>query len=249
MSLELAVFTGLWYWFSGGAVGYTLHAVLKQPIVMAFPIGLIMGDVATAMMIGAAIELVYLGMVAAGANIPADECLAGVIAIPIALQTGIEPSMAVTLAIPFGVLGVFVDQLRRIINAVFVHRADKYALDSNTRGIWYCALVYPMLVGFILRFPPVFVANLFGASVVERFMDTVPEWILHGLSVAGGVLPALGFAIVLFVIGRRNLIPFFIIGFFLVAYFEIEIMAAAIFGACIAFLAVFMKKETGEGTA
>lgn len=247
MSFTLAVFTGLWYWLGQSKLGYTLHAVLCQPIVMALPIGLLMGDVKNAMIIGAAIEVVYLGMVAAGANLPADECLAGVIAIPIALQTGMDPSMAVTLAVPFGVLGVFVDQLRRIINAVFVHWADKYAAVANTKGIWLCAFLYPMLLGLILRFPPVFVANLYGASVVEKTMDLVPEWILHGLTVAGGVLPALGFAIVIFVIGRRNLIPFFIIGFFLVAYFDIEIMAAAIFGACIAVLTVFLPKEEAGG--
>ncbi|AYV72660.1 MULTISPECIES: PTS mannose/fructose/sorbose/N-acetylgalactosamine transporter subunit IIC [Niallia] len=247
MVFTLALFTGLWYWFNAGAVGYTFHYVLKQPVVMALPIGLIMGDVSTALMVGAAIELVYIGLVAAGANLPADEALAGVIAIPIALQTNMSPEMAVTFAIPFGVLGVFLDQLRRTINATFVHMADKYALVNNIKGIWMAALVYPMLIGFLLRFPPVFIANFYGSKVVEQFISAIPEWILHGLSVAGGALPALGFAITIYVIGRKFLIPFFIIGFFLVAYFDIEIMAAAIFGVCIALLAVFMKKETNEG--
>ena len=245
MEFGLALFTGLWYWFWAGAPGYTFHYVFKQPIVMALPIGLIMGDVPTAMKIGASVEMVYIGMVAAGANLPADECLAGVIAIPIALKAGINPETAVTLAIPFGILGVFMDQLRRTINVSFGHKADKYALEGDTKGIGRCAILYPMLVGFLLRFPPVFIANLYGPELVERFIESIPQWLLHGFSVAGGLLPALGFAITIFVIGKNNLIPFFILGFFLVKYLEINIMAAAIFGTCIALLIVLMKRENG----
>jgi len=247
MSFGLALLTGLWYWFFYLLPGYTLQTVFGQPIVMALPIGLILGDVPTAMKIGAAIETVYMGMIAPGANIPADECLAGLIAIPIALKAGIDPETAVTLAIPFGILGVFLDQLRRTINVHFGHKADQYALEGNTKGIGRCAILYPMLVGILLRFPPVFVANLYGPGLVEALIESIPEWILHGVSIAGGLLPALGFAITIFVIGKRNLIPFFIIGFFLVKYLELNIMAAAIFGTCIALLVVLMKNdERGE---
>jgi D-glucosaminate-specific PTS system IIC component len=215
---------------------------------MALPIGLIMGDVPTAMAVGASIELVYMGMVAAGSNMPADECLAGLIAIPIALQTGMDPQMAVTFAIPFGILGVFVDQARRTINAGFAHLADKYAQNANTKGIYMCAFVWPMLLGFFLRFPPVFLANYYGADAVQGFLNIIPEWILHGLSVAGGILPALGFAIIIFIIGKPKLLPFFIIGFFLVQYLQLSIMASAIFGTCIALLIIFLRKpENSEG--
>ena len=116
------------------------------------------------MMIGASVEMVYLGMVAAGANIPADECLAGVIAIPIALQSGIDPGTAVTLAIPFGLLGVFQDQIRRTIQASFAHRADRAALEGNDKEIGRCAITYPLILGFLLRFPLVFLAVFFGGS-------------------------------------------------------------------------------------
>ena len=245
MSFGLATFTALLHWLAMGKLGYTFQAVLRQPVVMALPIGLIMGDLSSAMKIGAAINILYIGMVAAGSNLPADEGFAGVIAIPIAVQTGMDTAVAVTLAVPFGVLGVFLDQIRRTINAGFAHRADKHAADANIKGIWYCAVLYPLILTFFLRFPPVFIANLYGASVVEGFINVMPDWTLHGLSVVGGVLPALGFAITVLIIGKGKLIPFFIIGFFMVQYFAIDIMAAAIFGTCIALLVVLMK--TGKG--
>jgi D-glucosaminate-specific PTS system IIC component len=245
-TLVLALFTGFWYWLGQSKLGYTFHWWICQPIVMALPIGLILGDVGTAMIIGASIELVYMGMVAAGSNLPADECLAGLIAIPIALQTGMDPQMAVTFAIPFGVLGVFVDQARRTINAGFAHMADKHAEGANFKGIYFCAFVWPILIGFVLRFPPVFIANYYGASAVESFLNVIPAWVLHGLSVAGGILPALGFAIIIFIIGKAKLLPFFIIGFFLVQYLQLNIMAAAIFGTCTALLIILFKNINGD---
>lgn len=71
-------------------VGYTLQHIFCQPLVMAVPFGLIMGDLSTALIIGAGIEMMYVGLVTNGGNIPADECLAGVVAIPIALASGMD---------------------------------------------------------------------------------------------------------------------------------------------------------------
>lgn len=243
MDFVIALVAGLWYWVGQSKIGYTVHAVICQPVVMALVFGILAGDVKTAMMIGANIQLVYLGIVAAGANIPADECLAGVIAIPIALKTGMSPATAVVIAVPFGLLGVFQDQIRRTLQATFVHWADAFAEKGDAKGIERCAMVYPFILGFFLRVPAVFAANFFGADVVEKVLDIIPKWLTHGLTVTGGVLPALGFAITLFIIGKRNYLPFFIIGFFLVQYLEINVMAAAIFGTCIALLMVFMNTD------
>lgn len=52
---------------------------------MALPFGLIYGNLSQAMIIAASIQMVYLGLVGNGGNLPADECLAGCVAIPIAL--------------------------------------------------------------------------------------------------------------------------------------------------------------------
>ena len=243
MVFALALAAGIWWWIGQSKMGYTFHAVICQPIVMALPFGIIAGDVGTAMKIGANVEMVYLGMVAAGANIPADECLAGCISIPIALLTGMDPAAAVTLAVPFGLLGVFQDQIRRTLQAVFAHKADDYAEQGNVKGIERCAVVYPLVLGFLLRFPIVFAAIYLGADVVEKLLDVIPEWLTHGLSVTGSTLPALGFAITIFIIGKNIYLPFFIIGFFAVQYLGISTMAAAIFGTCIALLITFLRRE------
>ncbi|WP_066496312.1 PTS mannose/fructose/sorbose/N-acetylgalactosamine transporter subunit IIC [Abyssisolibacter fermentans] len=236
-SLGIAICMGLYYWFARLRFGYTFSGMLIQPVCVAVVVGLLFGDMAGAMIIGAGVQLVYLGVTSTpGGNVPSDPALAACIAIPIALQTGLEPNMAVALAVPFGILGVFVDQLRRTTNAFWVHMADKHAEEANTKGIYRCAFLYPAILGFIIRFPIVFISTYYGEAVVNKILAILPVWLTHSFEIMGGILPALGFAITIMVIGKKRLIPFFIMGFFAVKFLNINVMAAAIFGTCLALL-------------
>ena len=228
--LIVSIFTGIYYWIMKTDVGYAITHAIRQPLFSALLIGLIMGDVKQAVIIGAAVQILYIGLVAAGSNLPADDCLAGLIAIPIALKSGLSPELAIAIAVPVGVMGVFVDQLRKTINVIFVHMADKYAEEGNTRQITLCNVLYPTLLSFFMRFPIPFLANLYGADAVKSFMDIVPQWIIHGFSVAGGLLPALGFALTMFVIGRKEMLPWFFIGYFMIRFSGMPVIGAAIFG-------------------
>lgn len=249
LTLILALVTGLWYWFGASISGYTLFPTLKSPMVIGLAVGLLCGNVSAAMIAAASIEMVYLGMVGCGGNIPSDKCLAALIAIPIVVQTGVKPEVAVSIAVPIGVLGVFLNNIRRTGNAYFAHKADKLAEECNIKGIWRCASLYPLIFGFILRFPIVFLANFYGTGLVSGILNMIPKWLMTGLTVMGGLLPALGFATTIFTIGKNKYIPLFIIGFFLVQYFKITITAAAIFGVCIALLVTFMREDQKEGVA
>lgn len=239
-TISLAIFCGVYYWIAATKIGYTFSSCLRQPITIAFFMGLIFDDMATAMMIGASIEMIYLGMISPGNNMPADEALAGIIAIPIALSTGMSPQEAVVLAVPMGVVGAFIEQIRRTGNAKFIHGADKCVETGNIKKLYFNATLYPLLFAFILRFPPVFIATWVGPEAIKTFMNFLPKWIISGLNVAGGILPALGFAIVMVTLGKPKLITFFILGYFMVVILGINTMAAAIFGTLIAVILVFV---------
>lgn len=243
--MMLAVCMGVYYWFCRLRFGYTFSSMLLQPVVIGVFVGLLTGNMSLAMKIGAGLQLVYLGVTSTpGGNVPSDPALAGCIAIPLGVMSNMSPEVAIALAIPFGVLGVFVDQLRRSTNAVWVHMADRYAENADTKGIIRAAFLYPAIAGFIIRFPIVFAIDYFGVTAVEKLIAILPQWLMHSFEIMGGILPALGFAITLSVIGKRNLIPFFIIGFFAVMYLGLDTMAVAIFATCIALLlGLFQLKE------
>ena len=99
MKIGLALTFGILYWLATNKLWYgTLHLV-RQPIVLAVPIGLIMGNLPDAMIMGASLQMIYLGAIAPGGTLPSDEALSSCIAIPLALQAGLDPSIAVTLAV------------------------------------------------------------------------------------------------------------------------------------------------------
>lgn len=236
-AIGLSIAMGLYFWFANLRFGYTFSGMLKQPLCIALVVGLITGKMSESMTIGAGVQLMFLGVTSTpGGNVPNDPALAGTIAIPIAVTVGLSAPAAVALAVPFGVIGVFLDQLRRTINATWIHMADKDAEKLNYKGIYLSAFVWPAVMGFILRFPIVFAANFFGRGAVQALIDVIPQWLMHGFEVMGAILPALGFALTISVIGKKQLLPYFLIGFVAVMYFKADIMAIAVLGTCVAFL-------------
>lgn len=248
-SLFLAILMGIYYWFCRLRFGYTFSSMLLQPVVVGIFVGLLTGKMADAMKIGAALQLIYLGVTSTpGGNVPNDPALAACISIPIGVISGMSPEVAISLAVPFGVIGAFVDQLRRTTNTFWVHQADKYAEEVNEKGIFTCAYILPAITGFIIRFPIVFIIVFFGIDFANSLLAVIPDWLLHSFEVMGGMLPALGFAITLTVIGKRQLVPFFIIGFFMMKYSDMDMMGIAVFAIAIGALLnlfIYRKEELG----
>ncbi|HJB17868.1 MAG TPA: PTS sugar transporter subunit IIC [Candidatus Bariatricus faecipullorum] len=246
-TLLIAICMGIYYWFCRLRFGYTFSSMLLQPVVIGVFVGLLTGQMYDAMVIGGAMQLVYLGVTSTpGGNVPNDPALAGCISIPIGVLSGMSPEVAISLAVPFGIIGAFVDQLRRTTNTIWVHKADKFAENGDTKGIFRCAYVYPSIMGFIIRFPIVFIICFFGVDFAEKLLEVIPDWLLNSFEIMGGILPALGFAITLQAIGKKQLLPFFIIGYFMVKFSSMGVMGVAVFAVSIAmllYLFLYRKEE------
>ncbi|OFK23672.1 PTS sugar transporter subunit IIC [Olsenella sp. HMSC062G07] len=238
MTVLQAALLALLYWISQAKVWYGF-SIMRMPLCIAPFVGLMFGDMETALKVGATLQMVYIGSIAPGGNPPADEGLASCVAIPIAITAGIEPTIAISLAIPLGLLGVVLENVRKTLNTIFVHKADEYALEGNGRGVRLCATLYPILLAFPMRFVPVFVGCLFGPDAIQTFVNMLPQWATIGLATAGNILPALGFAITMIVIGKKQYLPLFVGGFFLVAYTGLSTIGVAIFGAVIVLMVMY----------
>jgi D-glucosaminate PTS system EIIC component len=156
--LSISIAMGLIFWFTRLRFGYTFSSILFQPVSIGLFVGILYGDIATGMKIGAAVQLVYLGVTSTpGGNVPSDPALASCVAIPIALQTGMEPTLAVALAVPFGVLGVFLDQLRRTTNSAWVHLAAKAPIMNkpNTAAPSIKSFTFPFCNNCKMEFLPI----------------------------------------------------------------------------------------------
>ena len=244
--LGVAIFCGLWYTFAGWRPCYLAHSIWLFPLTSALPIGVIMGDVPGAMVLGAAISMLYVGLIAPGAEISADASSAGLVGVAIGLAIGADAGTAVAIAVPFGVLGVFLNTLRRILNAKLAHMADRHVLTANIAGIRNCAIWWPLAVNFVTKFPLMFIAIYFGTGVVDKFTNWLPTWVMTGFSVAGGMMPAIGFAILVNIIGKRSIMPFFFLGFFIVKIFGCSALQLACIGVPMAIAIVLMTKDSED---
>ena len=223
-------------------IGYTLQGAFQRPIVCAFFFGLVSGRMEECMILGAGIESLYLGLITPGGNVPTDPMAAACVGIPVWLTTaGMAASQAVALAVPVGLLFAILTIVKYLICGVFVEMAEEGAEEVNTGKIMLAAVWIPAAIKAVLGFTIMFLSITGGSAFVQGVLDALPVWLTHGLEVAGGILPALGFALTIMVIGRPTYIPLFLIGYFMVQYGGLSVMACAIFSICIALFVTFFQ--------
>ncbi|NLH92551.1 MAG: PTS sugar transporter subunit IIC, partial [Atopobium sp.] len=196
---------------------------------------------------GANIQLMYIGVVAAGGNIPNDPALAASIAIPAAILNGLDTGAAVAIAVPFGVMGVMINNLRRTINTFTVSVVDKAIESGNFKKVHSFQFVIPWLINGVLYMTPVFLINLIGPSLIQKIVEVIPSWLQSGIANAGNMLPALGFALTLVVMGKEYM-PYFLLGFFLYAVTGFSMLTGAIIALALGMIVESVSTAREGGT-
>jgi fructoselysine and glucoselysine-specific PTS system IID component len=75
-----------------------------------------------------------------------------------------------------------------------------------------------------------------GATAIKSFLDLIPTWVQSGLQVAGNMLPALGFALLMNLMFNKKVAPYFFLGFMLAAFLKLPVIAIGGFGVIIALI-------------
>lgn len=60
----------------------------------------------------------------------------------------------------------------------------------------------------------------FGTDFMKHILEIIPKELVSAFKVIGGVMPALGIAILVNFLGKKHLVPYFFLGFFIAAYFN-----------------------------
>ena len=108
----------------------------SRPIVTGVLIGLVMGDLETGIIVGATLEMVFIGSVTIGAAVPPDVITGGILGTAFAISTGQGAEVALTLAFPIASLYLIVDNaMTLVVMPFFVHKADAYVAQGNLEGM------------------------------------------------------------------------------------------------------------------
>lgn len=254
MELYQAVLIALFIYLGsiGSIVGNTLGWYnLGRPLIAAFVVGLVMGNVPLALELGILLQLAYLGSVTPGGTMAWDLSYSTYIGVAAALMLGgnYETSKGIiwTFALIGGGVGIAMWNLSYALN-IFLNRvAQKGADEANPKRMFVANVVLGQTIGFVLRFVPALIILLtLSTAGAEDILRFIPSWLTQGLSIFGGMMAALGMGILLSFLAKKGFhFAIFLLGFVLMAYFgnNLTILGIAVIGGIIGYIYYYFKKE------
>jgi fructoselysine/glucoselysine PTS system EIID component len=209
--------------------------LLSRPLVLGPLVGLALGDPTQGLVIGATLELIFMGNIKVGAAIPPDIITGAVLGTAFAILSHKGPAIALALAVPISILaemllsGLFV--VRSAFNKKFVGYAEQGDWKKIQRLHILSGLLKPLLLGAVT-----FLALQLGSVAMKSFLDIIPDWVNTGLKVAGNMLPALGFALLMNVMFNKKVAPYYFLGFLLAGYLKLPMIAIGGLGVILALI-------------
>lgn len=211
---------------------------IGRPLVSGLIIGIILGDVKIGVLMGAAVQTLYIGLVTPGLSMPADLNTATYIGIPLAMVSGATEEFALTMAVPLSALGVALVYAVQTVNVFWVRKMDKWVEEGNIKQVGMVPL-YASSSQAVARFVPIFVACYFGQGAITALVNAMPTWLGNTFILFGAMLPAVGFAMLLRMCLNKNLeIFYFLAGFVMVKALGMPITVALVVACLLGYLDV-----------
>ena len=221
------------------------HLGFRKPLLAGVVVGILLGDPMQGLIIAGTLELVWLGTNNVGAYQPPDVISGSVVGVAIGILSGGGEATGVGVAIPVALL---VQQLSMIVmttNVSLVHAADKI-VQSGEFGKIDKLQYLGGLAFFLSRAIPVFIAVWLGAPAVEAVLAFIPKYMLTGLTVASKIIPAVGIAMLLSMMLKKNMWVFLVLGFALATFLKVPTIGIAIFALVAAVLYDIMMNNEGR---
>lgn len=237
MSLSIFQILLLTAWVSYGKLdSLTYNIGWNNCMTACLVAGLVVGDVRYGLLVGGTLQMTQLGVGSyGGASVP-NITASGMIATALGISSGADPIvMASSIGIALAALFTQFDIMARFANTIFQHIADRYVEEGNTKGITLMNRLgcIPWAASSGL---PVLILLSAGQGVVDTLINIIPTWLMNGFSFAGGLLPVVGFAILLRYLPVMKKPQFTILGFVLAAYLNLPILGIALIGVVAALI-------------
>ena len=174
-----------------------------QPLVACTLIGIVSGHMKEGIILGGSLQMMALGWANVGAAIAPDAALASVasaIIMVLGLQGGATDvntaiSTSIAVAVPLSVAGLFLTMICRTIAIPMVHFMDATAEKGNIRSMEIWQVLAILLQGVRIAIPAAALCVV-SPSVVTGVLNQMPDWLSGGMAVGGGMVAAVGYAMV-----------------------------------------------------
>ena len=235
--------------FLAGMGGILDEFQFQQPLVACTLIGLVTGQLIPCLILGGSLQMIALGWANIGAAVAPDAALASVAAAIILVLSGegkAGVSSSIAIAIPLAVAGLLLTIICRTIATAFVHFMDAAAKEGNIKKVEMWHIIAICMQGIRIALPAALIL-IIGAGPIRTLLTSMPAWLTDGLAIGGGMVVAVGYAMVINMMATKEVWPFFAIGFVLATISQITLMGLGAIGVALALIYLALSKKGGSG--
>lgn len=244
MSIIQAILLAALYWLASGEIFVPFTYCFCDLMLLSTITGAILGDPVTGCIVGGTIQPLYLSLTAVGGAMPVDKEAAAIVTTTMVITAGISLDQGLVVSSAAALILAQLHTVRRVAMVWTVHHADKAAAEGNIAELRRTSFIYGPATRFVIMFIPMFLLVLYGVKGLGFLMNGLPDWANNMFSLAGGMMPALGFAMTIMVVGKGELIPFFVAGFIFAKYTGLGSIPGCLLGVFLGWLWVkFTDKE------
>lgn len=237
--------------FLAGMEGVLDEFQFHQPLVACTLIGLVTGNLEAGVILGGTLQMIAMGWANIGAAIAPDAALASVASAIILVLGGQGKDgvgTAIAVAVPLAVAGLFLTMIVRTLSVACVHQMDTAAENANFKGVELWHIIAIALQGLRIAIPAAALCFI-PTQVVQNFLQSMPAWLTDGMTIGGGMVVAVGYAMVINMMATPEVWPFFAIGFCLAAVSDLTLIALGALALAIAFIYLRLSENGGNGSA
>lgn len=226
-----------------GIDAYLEGLFIFRPIIVCTLTGIILGDLKTGLIAGGLTELAFAGLTPVGGTQPPNPVLAAVMTTVIAYTTGADVKTTIGLALPFSFLMQYIILFYYSSFSVLMAKLTKAAKEVDTKTFARINIISIAIVGITYGLV-VFLCTYVAQEPMKTLVESMPVWLSHGFEIAGGILPAIGFGLLLRIMLKKEYVSFLIIGFLLASFANFSnLLPVALVGTSIALFQYFNDKE------
>ncbi|EJO02023.1 PTS mannose/fructose/sorbose transporter subunit IIC [Oenococcus oeni] len=237
--------------FFAGMEGLLDEFEFHQPLVACTLIGLVTGHLVLGVMLGGSLQMIALGWANIGAAVAPDAALASVGSAIILIEGGQGTKgigSAIAVAVTLAVAGLFLTMIVRTITTFIVHIMDHAAEEGKSRIIDMWQVISICLQGLRIAIPAALLLVI-PSSEVRAVLNAMPSWLSDGMTIGGGMVVAVGYAMVINMMASREVWPFFVIGFVIASITDLTLIAIGALGVSLALMYLALDKGGSNGNS
>lgn len=228
--------------FLAGMEGILDEFQFHQPLVACTLLGLVTGNLKAGIILGGSLQMIAMGWANIGAAVAPDAALASVASALILFKSGNTGQngigTAIAIAIPLAVAGLALTMLARTLAVPMVHAMDAAAKKGNFRGVEIWHIIAVCMQGLRIAIPAGALLAI-NPHIVQKALSAIPTVFTEGMTIGGGMVVAVGYAMVINMMANREVWPFFIIGFVIAAISNLTLIAIG--AIAVAFVLIYLE--------